>query len=80
MIYDDFVKWLKELDLSTVNANPISFKLIDFETNDDFVKSMFLAGRYLFLQEDIVVRYSKPFTEDEKDVIIQFEILKVEKK
>ena len=63
-----------------MDANPISFKLIDFESSEDFTKSMILSGRYFFNEKDIVVRYSKPFTEDGKDVIIQFEILKVEKK
>ena len=76
MIYDDFVKWLNELNLDTVDANPILFKLTDFETSEDFTKSMFLAGRYFFNEKDIVVRYSKPFTEDGKDVIVQFQILR----
>lgn len=76
MIYDDFVKWLSRLDLSTVDANPISFKLIDFESSEDFTKSMILSGRYFFNEKDIVVRYSKPFTEDGKDVIVQFQILR----
>lgn len=76
MIYDDFVKWLNELNLDTVDANPIQFKLTDFETSEDFTKSMFLAGRYFFNEKDIVVRYSKPFTEDGKDVIVQFQILR----
>ncbi len=76
MIYDNFVKWLDGLDLSTVDANPISFKLTDFETVEDFAKSMFLAGRHLHNEEEIVVRYSKPYTEDKKDVIVQFQILR----
>ena len=76
MIYDDFVKWLDNLDLSTVDANPISFKLTDFETVEDFGKSMFLAGRYLYNEDDIVVRYSKPYNEDKTDVIVQFQILR----
>lgn len=76
MIYDDFVKWLSKLDLSTVDANPISFKLIDFESSEDFAKSMILSGRYFFNEKDIIVRYSKPFTEDGKDVIVQFQILR----
>lgn len=76
MIYDDFVKWLSNLDLSSVNANPIVFKLIDFETVEDFAKSMFLSGRYLFTQSDIVVRYSKPYTEDKSNVITQFQIVR----
>lgn len=76
MIYDEFVKWLGELDLSTVDANPITFNLKDFEEEDDFAKSMFLAGRYLCKEEDIVVRYSKPYTEDKTDVIVRFQVLR----
>ena len=76
MIYDDFVKWFDNLDLSTVNANPISFKLTDFETVEDFAKSMLLAGRHLYREDDIVVRYSKPYNEDKTDVIVQFQILR----
>ena len=76
MTYDDFVKWLNELNLDTVDANPILFKLTDFETSEDFTKSMILSGRYFFNEKDIVVRYSKPFTEDGKDVIVQFQILR----
>ena len=57
MIYDNFVKWLSDLDLTTVDANPITFNLSDFEEVDDFTKSMFLAGRYLLKEDDIVVRY-----------------------
>lgn len=76
MIYDDFVKWFAKLDLSTVDANPIAFKLIDFETVEDFAKSMFLAGRHLHNEEEIVVRYSKPYTEDKSNVIVQFQIVR----
>jgi hypothetical protein len=76
MIYDDFVKWLGNLDLTTVDANPITFNLTDFEDGSDFTKSMFLAGRYLFKEDDIVVRYSKPYTEDKTDVIVRFQILR----
>ena len=76
MIFDDFVKWLGNLDLTTVDANPITFNLNDFEEHDDFAKSMFLAGRYLCKEEDIVVRYSKPYTEDKTDVIVRFQILR----
>jgi hypothetical protein len=76
MIYDNFVKWLGELDLTTVDANPITFNLTDFEEVDDFTKSMFLAGRYLLKEDDIVVRYSKPYTEDKTDVIVRFQILR----
>ena len=76
MIYDDFVKWLGNLDLTTVDANPITFNLTDFEDSSDFAKSMFLAGRYLFKEDDIVVRYSKPYTEDKTDVIVRFQILR----
>ena len=76
MIYDDFVKWLDNLDLTTVDANPITFNLTDFEDSSDFAKSMFLAGRYLFKEDDIVVRYSKPYTEDKTDVIVRFQILR----
>jgi len=76
MIYDDFVKWLDNLDLSTVNANPINFNLIDFENPLDFSKSMFLAGRHLVNEEDIVVRYSKPYNDDRTDVIVRFQILR----
>ena len=76
MIYDDFVKWLGNLDLTTVDANPITFNLTDFEDGSDFAKSMFLAGRYLFKEDDIVVRYSKPYTEDKTDVIVRFQILR----
>ena len=76
MIYDNFVKWLDNLDLSTVDANPIVFKLTDFETVEDFTKSMFLAGRHLYEEDDIVVRYSKPYTEDKSDVIVQFQIVR----
>lgn len=80
MAYNEFVEWLNNLDLSTVDANPISFKLVDFESNDDFSKSMFLAGRYLSPQEDIVVRYSKPYNEDKTNVIVQFQILRSKSK
>lgn len=76
MIYDDFVKWLGNLDLTTIDANPITFNLTDFEDGSDFAKSMFLAGRYLFKEDDIVVRYSKPYTEDKTDVIVRFQILR----
>jgi hypothetical protein len=76
MIYDNFVKWLSDLDLATVDANPITFNLSDFEDKDDFAKSMFLAGRYLLKEDDIVVRYSKPYTEDKTDVIVRFQILR----
>ena len=54
MIYDDFVKWLDNLDLSTVDANPITFNLTDFESDMDFANSMVLAGRHLVDEEDIV--------------------------
>ena len=76
MIYDDFVKWLGNLDLTTVDANPITFNLTDFEEHDDFAKSMTLAGRHLVDEEDIVVRYSKPYTEDKSDIIVRFQILR----
>ena len=76
MSYDDFVKWLDNLDVATVNANPIPFKLSDFEEHDDFTKSMFLAGRFFSSSEDIVVRYSKPYTEDKTEVIVQFNIVR----
>lgn len=76
MIYDDFVKWLDNLDLSTVDANPITFNLTDFESNKDFANSMTLAGRHLVDEEDIVVRYSKPYTEDKSDIIVRFQILR----
>lgn len=76
MIYDDFVKWLDGLDLNTIVANPITFNLSDFEEHDDFTKSMFLAGRHLVDEEDIVVRYSKPYTEDKSDIIVRFQILR----
>ena len=76
MIYDDFVKWLGNLDLTTVDANPITFNLTDFEDGSDFAKSMFLVGHYLFKEDDIVVRYSKPYTEDKTDVIVRFQILR----
>lgn len=76
MIFDDFVKWLGNLDLSTVDANPITFNLKDFEEEEDFAKSMVLAGRYLCKEEDIVVRYSKPYTEDKTDVIVRFQVLR----
>ena len=76
MIYDDFVKWLGNLDLATIDANPITFNLTDFEDGSDFAKSMFLAGRYLFKEDDIVVRYSKPYTEDKTDVIVRFQIIR----
>ena len=76
MIYDDFVKWLDNLDLSTVDANPINFNLIDFENPLDFSKSMFLAGRHLVNEEDILVRYSKPYNDDRTDVIVRFQILR----
>jgi hypothetical protein len=76
MIYDDFVKWLDKLDLATVDANPITFNLSDFDEHNDFTKSMFLAGRRLSSEEDIVVRYSKPYTEDKNDIIVRFQILR----
>jgi hypothetical protein len=76
MNYDNFVKWLNALDLTTINANPITFNFTDFEEKDDFAKSMFLAGRYLFKEDDIVVRYSKPYTEDRSDVTVRFQILR----
>ena len=76
MIYDDFVKWLDNLDLSMVEANPITFKLTDFESDKDFATSMVLAGRHLVNEDDIVVRYSKPYNEDKTDVIVQFQILR----
>lgn len=76
MIYDEFVKWLDDLDLATVTANPITFNLTEFDSDMDFVKSMFFAGHHLYNQEDIVVRYSKPYTEDKTDVIYRFQILR----
>lgn len=76
MIYDDFVKWLAELDLSTVTATPFTFNLTDFENKEDFVKSMILAGRHLHSENEIVVRYSKPYTEDKSDVVVRFQILR----
>ena len=76
MIYDEFVKWLNNLDLSTIDANPITFNLKDFEKSEDFAKSMVLAGRYLFKEDDIVVRYSKPYTEDKTDIIVRFQIVR----
>jgi hypothetical protein len=76
MNYNSFVKWLDSLDLAAVDANPITFNLTDFEENGDFAKSMFLAGRYLLKEDDIVVRYSKPYTEDKTDVIVRFQILR----
>ena len=76
MIYDDFVKWLAELDLSTVTATPITFNLTDFEDGLDFAKSMVLAGRRFFKEEEIVVRYAKPYTEDKTDIIVRFQILR----
>ena len=76
MNYDSFVKWLSDLDLATVDANPITFNLKDFEEEIDFTKSMFLAGRRLVDEEEIVVRYSKPYTEDRSDVIVRFQILR----
>ena len=76
MNYDSFVKWLSDLDLATVDANPITFNLKDFEEEIDFTKSMFLAGRRLVDEEEIVVRYSKPYTEDKSDVIVRFQILR----
>lgn len=76
MIYDDFVKWFDNLDLSTIDANPITFNLSDFESDLDFVKSMFLVGRHLHEEDNIIVRYSKPYNEDKTDVITRFQILK----
>ena len=76
MTYNSFVKWLSDLDLATVDANPITFNLKDFEEEIDFTKSMFLAGRRLVDEEEIVVRYSKPYTEDKSDVIVRFQILR----
>lgn len=76
MNYDSFVKWLSDLDLATVDANPITFNLKDFEEEIDFTKSMFLVGRRLVDEEEIVVRYSKPYTEDRSDVIVRFQILR----
>lgn len=76
MIYDDFVKWLDNLNLSTIDANPITFKLTDFDSDKDFATSMVLAGRHLVNEEDIVVRYSKPYNEDKTDVVVQFQILR----
>jgi len=76
MNYDSFVKWLSDLDLTTVDANPIAFNLKDFEEEIDFTKSMFLAGRRLVDEEEIVVRYSKPYTEDRSDIIVRFQILR----
>jgi len=74
--YDGFVKWFENLDRTTIEANPITFSLFDFETHDDFVKSLFLAGRHLAKEEDIVVRYSKPYTEDKSTVMVCFQILR----
>jgi hypothetical protein len=76
MIYDDFVKWLDNLDLSTVTASPITFNLTDFDSDIDFANSMTLAGRHLVNEEDIVVRYSKPYNEDRSDVIVCFQIMR----
>jgi hypothetical protein len=76
MNYTEFVKWLADLDLATVDGNPISFKTTDFEEEADFGKSMFLAGQRFHSEEDIVVRYSKPFNEDKSDVIVQFQIVR----
>lgn len=76
MIYDDFVKWLDNLDLSTVTASPITFNLTDFDSDIDFANSMTLAGRHLVNEEDIVVRYSKPYTEDKTDIIVRFQVLR----
>ena len=76
MIFNDFVDWISKLDLSTIDANPITFNLTDFETDLDFTKSMFLAGRHLLREEDIAVRYSKPYNEDKTDVIFRFQIVR----
>ena len=76
MIYNDFVEWLTKLDLSTIDANPITFNLTDFENDLDFTKSMFLAGRHLVNEEDIAVRYSKPYNEDKTDVTVRFQIVR----
>lgn len=76
MSYDDFIVWLTKLDLSTIDANPITFNLTDFKNDLDFTKSMFLAGRHLVNEEDIAVRYSKPYNEDKTDVTVRFQIVR----
>ena len=76
MKYADFVEWLDNLDVATIDSNPISFGLTDFEKEEDFAKSMFLAGQCFLSEDEIVVRYSKPYTEDKSDIIVRFQILR----
>lgn len=76
MTYNDFVRWLGDLDLSIISSNPITFNLTDFENKIDFAKSMFLVGKYFSTQEDIVVRYSKPYNEEKSNVIVCFQIVR----
>ena len=76
MTYNDFVRWLCDLDLSIISSNPITFNLTDFENKIDFAKSMFLVGKYFSTQEDIVVRYSKPYNEEKSNVIVCFQIVR----
>ena len=75
MSYIDFLRWLKDLDASMITSNPIIFKLSNFNNDKDFVRSMFMVGKRFKGEDDIVVRYSKPFTED-NNVEYQFEIYK----
>ena len=76
MTFEAFKTWLNELDYSTITATPFEFRANDFEEEIDFVKSMFLSGERFVNEEDIVVRYSKPYNEDKTDVIVRFEIFK----
>ena len=74
--YVDFVEWISKLDLTEIDTNPITFNLTDFESELDFVMSMFLAGRHFVNENDIVVRYSKPYSSDKNDVSYCFQIFR----
>jgi len=76
MTFDVFKNWLNELDYSTITATPIEFRLDDFEETNDFAKCMFLSGERFLKEEDIVVRYCKPYNEDKSGVTIMFQIVR----
>lgn len=76
MDYKEFSRWLSDLDSSTIDSNPITFYLDDFDGINDFGKSMFLCGSHFRDSDDIVVRYSKPYSKDKLTVNVCFQILR----
>lgn len=74
MTFEKFKQNISELDISALGGNPITITINDFDEEIDFTKAMFFAGSHFKGEDEIVVRYSKPFVDD--DVLVQFQILK----